>query len=66
MENGKDTILKLFRAGATIRGITDMMYAQARDKEKSKSPKERVRVSLIDVKKEVEQVIYESQMRQIQ
>jgi hypothetical protein len=65
MDNDKENILKLFNGGATIKGISDCLYAQKKQSEKLKNANERTKITLIDVKKIVEFTIYENYMQNL-
>lgn len=65
MDNDKENILKLFKSGATIKGLTDIVYAQTKEREKLKRKDERTKVNLKDIKNLVERTIYENHMKEI-
>lgn len=58
MDSEKEVVLKLYKQGATIKGLTDMIYSQIKAKKD-----ERVRIRLEDVRNMVEQTIYEGCFR---
>lgn len=66
MDSVKGVILKSYKNGATIKGLTDMLYNQMREKEKSKKTNERVKVRLEEAKNIVEQTIYEGCFRKVE
>ena len=64
MDNDKENILKLFKNGATIKGLTDMLYSQLKQRESNKPKGEKNKINLKDCKNTVEQIIYEDHMKQ--
>lgn len=62
MDNDKETILKLFNSGATIKGLTEMLYSQAKAENMTRNKSEKIKVNQLDIKNMVEKTIYESQI----
>jgi hypothetical protein len=62
MNNEKENILKLFKGGATIKGLVEMTYSELKQRESGKKPSERNKVNKADIKNMVEKIIYDSQM----
>jgi hypothetical protein len=62
MNNEKENILKLFKGGATIKGLVEMTYSKLKQRESGKKPSERNKVNKADIKNMVEKIIYDSQM----
>ena len=60
MDTYRDMILKKFKSGVSINGLTEMIYTLLREKERAKQPKERVKYTKRDAKKIVEQVILDN------
>jgi hypothetical protein len=65
LDSERENILKLFKSGVTIKGLTNMIYSQRKAVEKEKRSSERVKVTLNDIKSMVEQTIYEYQMGRV-
>jgi hypothetical protein len=65
MDNDKENILKLFKSGATIKGLTDMIYSQQKALNKEKKSSDKAKISLKDIRGMVEQTIYEYQMGRV-
>jgi len=62
--NDIENIIKLFKSGATISGLVDMVFSQIKERERSKKPSERIKVYKQDIKNLVEKTIYEDYMKQ--
>lgn len=60
IEGDKEYIIKQFKGGATIKGLTEFLYVPMKEREKNKAKDERVKINLNDVKNLVEQTIYEN------
>jgi len=60
----KEMILKKFKSGVSINGLTEMIYTLLREKERVKQPKERIKYTKRDAKKIVEQTILDDMKQQ--
>jgi hypothetical protein len=56
-------IVEKFKKGATIAGLTDNIYYQEKADNALRQKKERVRVNRIEIKRIVENAIYQDVMR---